>query len=235
MRSKHWLLSLFLAGCSPVVVSSPPPRYPQQRPVYTEPQPEPPTQPQPYVPPVVDDQYTDEDEYEPSIGPVYVDVQSEPEGSSVPSVDVFYEELDPYGSFYDDPTYGWVFAPSQLTYTPYTNGYWRNTDYGFTWVSHDPFGWATDHYGRWVWVNRWVWRPDTTWGPAWVQWRVGANHVGWSPMGYSDDDYVPDDQWRFVATNELTSRDVNRRYISANFHVYLRDTTPIHRFNRHNR
>ena len=53
----------------------------------------------------------------------------------MPSVDVFYDQLSPYGTWYDDPTYGWVFTPSDNGYVPYTNGRWTNTDYGFTWVS----------------------------------------------------------------------------------------------------
>ena len=145
---------------------------------------------------------------------------------------MFYDQLQPYGTWYDDATFGWVFAPSQPSYVPYSNGYWKYTDYGWTWVSADPFGWATDHYGRWLWVNRWVWRPDTTWGPAWVQWRVGDQYVGWAPMGYSDDTYVPDDQWRFVPVNQITSRDVRRHYVTRDFQGTAR-THPLQRYNRH--
>ena len=85
----------------------------------------------------------------PDYGPSYADVSAVPPGSNVRSVDVFYNELTPYGSWYDDPSYGWVFAPASPAYLPYSNGRWVSTDYGFTWVSSDPFGWATDHYGRW--------------------------------------------------------------------------------------
>ena len=126
-------------------------------------------------------------------GPIYDTVNVGVAGNDVPSIDVFYNDLAPYGSWYNDPTYGWVFAPPSPSYVPYSNGHWAYTDYGYTWQSADPFGWATDHYGRWVWANRWVWRPDTTWGPAWVQWREGDGYVGWAPAGYTDDAYVPDD------------------------------------------
>src|SRR6187401_2286146 len=96
-------------------------------------------------------------------GPIYDEVHVDVAGSNVPSIDVFYNDLAPHGTWYEDPTYGWVFAPPSPLYVPYSNGRWVYTDYGYTWVSADPFGWATDHYGRWVWANRWVWRPDTTW------------------------------------------------------------------------
>ena len=113
--------------------------------------------------------------------PTYDNVYADAPGSTVSSVDVFYNDLAPYGSWYNDPTNGWVFAPADGSYVPYTNGHWADTDYGFTWVSSDPFGWATDHYGRWVWANRWIWLPSTVWGPAWVQWREGPGYVGWAP------------------------------------------------------
>src|SRR3954471_18471991 len=129
-------------------------------------------------------------------GPVYENVNVRVAGNDVPSIDVFYNDLAPYGSWYNAPTYGWVFAPPSPSYVPYSNGHWAYTDYGYTWQSADPFGWATDHYGRWVWANRWVWRPDTTWGPAWVQWRQGDGYVGWAPAGYTDDAYVPETSWR---------------------------------------
>ena len=119
-----------------------------------------------------------------------------------------------------------MFAPPSPSYLPYSNGRWVYTDYGYTWVSADPFGWATDHYGRWVWANRWVWRPDTTWGPAWVQWRQGDGYVGWAPAGYTDDAYVPDESWRFVGAASLFAPDVPRYYVTANIGGYLRGAVP---------
>src|SRR6185295_3364623 len=210
----------------PAQDQQPPPTY--QQPDYQQPPPPPPQQ-QPPPPPVVQQTppapvYT---------GPVYDTVNVSVTGNNVPSVDVFYNDLAPYGSWYDDPTYGWVFAPPSSSYVPYSNGRWVYNDYGYTWVSADPFGWATDHYGRWVWANRWVWRPDTTWGPAWVQWRVGDGWVGWAPMGYSDDAYVPEDQWRFVPAPQLTSREVKRHYVVRDWSVYLRGTVSLLRFNKH--
>ena len=39
-------------------------------------------------------------------GPEYIDVQTAPEGSEVPAIEVFYDQLEQHGSWYDDPTYG---------------------------------------------------------------------------------------------------------------------------------
>jgi hypothetical protein len=164
--------------------------------------------------------------------PVYADVNVGVAGSSVPSVDVFYTELAPYGSWYDDPKYGWVFAPASSAYVPYTNGRWTFTDYGFTWISGDPFGWATDHYGRWVWANRWVWRPDTTWGPAWVQWREGNGYVGWAPGGYSDEANFPVEHWRFVVSPQLFVSNLERHYVAGDIGGILGNSAPVRRYNR---
>ncbi|HEX5060329.1 MAG TPA: DUF6600 domain-containing protein, partial [Kofleriaceae bacterium] len=152
--------------------SNPPPQYgyQQQQPGYQQPgyqqpppptqtqppptqpavtQPPPPTQPEPPPPPP-----PAEPAYYDTPGSVNVNVSFQ--GDAVWNLDVFFDQLDPYGTWYDDQTYGWVFVPSTANYVPYSNGYWKYTDYGLLWVSNDPFGWATDHYGRWVYLNRWV-------------------------------------------------------------------------------
>ena len=94
-------------------------------------------------------------------GPIYDDVNVDVAGSNVPSVDVFYNDLAPYGSWYNDPTYGWVFAPPSSSYLPYSNGHRAYTDYGYTRcrpirLAGPPITTAA------MWANRWVWRPDTT-------------------------------------------------------------------------
>src|SRR5574337_2168421 len=131
---------------------------------------------------------------EPVIEPVTEPVVGEP----VANVDVFYDQLEPYGTWFDDP-----------------------------------FGWATSHYGRWVYANRWVWVPDTTWGPAWVTWRQGDDYIGWAPCGYGANAYVPDQYWRFVAPTVLFSVDVHRYYVVRDHRRYLDHSVPIARYHRH--
>jgi hypothetical protein len=87
------------------------------------------------------------------------------------TVEVFYEELTEYGTWIEDPSYGYVFEPYGDDFAPYRDGRWSMTDHGMTWVSDEPFGWACYHYGRWMFAGRWRWVPDTEWGPAWVDWR----------------------------------------------------------------
>jgi len=49
----------------------------------------------------------------------------------------FYDELDPYGTWVNDPQYGNVWIPDAGDdFRPYaTRGHWVVTDYGNTWVS----------------------------------------------------------------------------------------------------
>ena len=102
------------------------------------------------------------------------------------SFQVFYDELQPYGSWFNHPDFGYAWMPNvDSDFTPYlTNGYWAVTQYGNTWVSHYNWGWATFHYGRWYYDDfyGWIWVPDTEWAPAWVVWRNGGGYYGWAPL-----------------------------------------------------
>ena len=44
------------------------------------------------------------------------------------------------------------------------------------WISAESFGWATYHYGNWMYdrYQGWVWIPGLDWGPAWVDWQEGG-------------------------------------------------------------
>lgn len=119
----------------------------------------------------------------------------------------FYDDLQPYGTWVEDPGYGDVWIPdADANFRPYASrGHWVQTDYGSTWVSDYPWGWATFHYGRWHYDDYygWEWVPGHEWAPAWVSWRHGGGYYGWAPLtpgisitlsfggGYN----VPDNYW----------------------------------------
>ncbi|HEY6070195.1 MAG TPA: DUF6600 domain-containing protein, partial [Chthoniobacterales bacterium] len=95
----------------------------------------------------------------------------------------FYNKLEPYGDWIETGDYGYVFHPREATsarWRPYVNGRWVYTDAGWAWISEEPFGWATYHYGRWTRLRGigWVWVPGNQWAPAWVSWRKGNDYVG---------------------------------------------------------
>ena len=104
------------------------------------------------------------------------------------SYDTFYRRLEPYGAWRETSDYGYVWQPQRAQgsgdWRPYADGRWAYTDAGWTWVSEEPFGWATYHYGRWIRLRNvgWVWVPGEEWAPAWVSWRTSDEYVGWAPL-----------------------------------------------------
>ncbi len=107
-------------------------------------------------------------------------------GISVSHARDFYEPLGSYGYWVDLPTHGRCWYPAYIgrDWRPYGAGHWEWTDQGWYWVSDEPWGWATYHYGRWMYDSYygWVWVPGTEWAPAWVSWREGGGYVGWAPL-----------------------------------------------------
>ena len=103
------------------------------------------------------------------------------------SVGVFFDRLQPHGRWVHHRSHGYVFVPAGVgrNWRPYTVGRWVYTnDYGWYWVSEEPFGWATYHYGRWGYSRTigWYWVPGNVWAPAWVTWRTGGDVIGWAPL-----------------------------------------------------
>ena len=74
------------------------------------------------------------------------------QGDQGTSFQTFYDQLGDQGTWVQTDDYGYVFQPnvSDPDWAPYTDGHWVYTDVGWTWVSDEPWGWATYHYGRWA-------------------------------------------------------------------------------------
>ncbi len=109
-----------------------------------------------------------------------------PSGRASVDLGFFYDNLASYGSWIQRPSYGWVWTPNDVStnWRPYEDGHWVWTDQGWTWITDEPYGWATYHYGRWYNDPEigWAWVPGDEWGPAWVSWQEGDNYVGWAPL-----------------------------------------------------
>ncbi len=133
------------------------------------------------------------------------------------SVDFFYNNLSG-GNWIDVGGYGYGWQPeigtSDPNWRPYTDGYWAYTDYGWTWISYEDFGWATYHYGRWANLADygWVWFPgsDLEWGPAWVSWRTGGDYIGWAPLPPQGPEVVYEGQP--IGTNVDVTFDIGPEY-----------------------
>jgi len=147
----------------------------------------------------------------------------DPSYSNNQAVWIFYNQLLPYGSWINHSEYGWVWQPAQVSssWQPYTKGHWAFTDYGWTWVSDDPWGWAVFHYGRWFkdTYYGWLWYPGSEWAPAWVVWRYNDDLIGWAPLppgisGSSEfdfdftytrfDDLIPAPNYTFIEIRYFT-------------------------------
>lgn len=115
------------------------------------------------------------------------------------------EDLDRYGDWRVEPTYGpvWYARGVGPGWVPYSNGRWlADPYYGWTWVDAAPWGWAPFHYGRWVYIGgRWGWCPGPRahayYAPALVAFygnppvslSYGAPTVGWVALGWGEPVY----------------------------------------------
>src|SRR6266478_8463636 len=157
----------------------------------------------------------------------------------------FYTKLDPYGAWFETIDYGYVWQPREAersrSWRPYRSGRWVYTDAGCTWISEEPFGWATYHYGRWTRLRGigWVWVPGNQWAPAWVSWRKSNDYVGWAPLppeagfdqrtgihNWSDNYYdIGPDQYCFVASREFGAPRVGQTLLPPERNVTIVNQT----------
>lgn len=167
----------------------------------------------------------------------YQDYSDNYDNSSV-SLQTFYDDLAPYGQWVEDPAYGYVWVPDvSADFRPYyTYGHWVMTDYGNTWVSNYPWGWAAFHYGRWTYDNYygWIWIPGTVWGPAWVSWRYGNGYYGWAPLGPDFDMSMgfgyydcPVDWWVFIQPMYLYKHNYYRYWHPRNNSLVINNTSAV--------
>lgn len=153
----------------------------------------------------------------------------------------FFHRLSPYGRWVYIPRYGQVWYPIGLGpyWQPYTNGHWIYTNFGWTWVSYDEFGWITFHYGAWTWFSPfgWVWVPGYVWGPAWVTWRYGPRYIGWAPLppdyrfyfgSYCPPVRVIERAWVFVPLDDIGAHNIGAIRVPAYRNVeFFRATREI--------
>ena len=121
-----------------------------------------------------------------------------------------YEDLNQYGTWINDGSYGEVWVPRSVPsgWAPYRTGHWAYVQpWGWTWIDDQPWGFAPYHYGRWANSGgRWMWVPPQrearpVYAPALVAFvggielaatlsRQSSAPVGWFPLGPREA-YVP--------------------------------------------
>ena len=160
---------------------------------------------------------------------------------------VGYSDLDDHGTWRDEPEYGHVWYPNNVSvgWAPYSNGNWSYVGpWGWTWVDYEPWGFAPFHYGRWNYFGgRWGWCPGPinyypVYGPAFVGFLGGGGFgfgvglgVGWFPLGFGEV-YRP---WyrcgggylRNVNVHNTYIRNVNNINIVNNHYAYAHNPAAV--------
>ncbi len=153
----------------------------------------------------------------------------------------FYGALAPYGEWLEIEAgfYAWRPTHVRAGWRPYMFGHWAWTDFGWYWISNEPFGWAVFHYGRWYYDDYygWMWIPNRTWGPAWVEWRYNDDYLGWAPLPpyasfsfsigirFTTHWFAPYHYWNFVRYRHFTSHFVNREIVPMEYTRRLMGST----------
>ncbi len=155
---------------------------------------------------------------------------------------VGFDDLDDYGDWRDDPSYGHVWFPRiEVGWAPYHTGHWAwIAPWGWTWVDDAPWGYAPFHYGRWVFLaGRWGWiagpvAEPAVYAPALVVFVGGGpgafgGNVGWFPLGPREV-YVPSYHVSAAYVNRvnISNTTVNVTQVTNIFNTTIvRNTTVI--------
>ena len=155
----------------------------------------------------------------------------------------FYTSLSPYGTWIEIGFGTPVWRPTNMrrAWSPYTQGQWIFTDYGWYWDSYEPFGGIVYHYGRWYYDDYygWIWIPDYEWAPAWVDWRYDDDYIGWAPLSpyalfsitiglhYTYDYYVPYNHWNYVKYKHFCDYNVYDYYVAPQYKHRVHNRTKM--------
>jgi uncharacterized protein DUF6600 len=155
-----------------------------------------------------------------------------------------YEDLDDYGRWDYDATYGHVWIPTRVDvgWAPYREGHWAFVaPWGWTWVDDAPWGFAPFHYGRWCRVREtWAWIPGPVvvrpvYAPALVAFVGGGGFhvsvgfgggggVAWFPLGPGEV-FVPA---YHVSRNYVNQVNVTNTVVNITKVTNVYNTTVIH-------
>jgi hypothetical protein len=186
--------------------------------------------------------YVPPGDYQPSGSPPPQERPGDQWNQDDQDVSDYYAYLGPYGVWVTYSPYGYVWIPRDIDYgwRPYFRGHWIWTDYGWTWMASERWGWLVHHYGRWGWERRlgWYWVPGTVWGPSWVAWRWGDAYIGWAPLPPGDDfapGYgfrrrdinIPGNYWNFIRGHDFMDPKLDRWIIPPERNITIINYTHI--------
>jgi hypothetical protein len=116
-------------------------------------------------------------------------IRNQPTHHLPPNIAIVADDLDSYGTWRTDPSYGDVWVPrvAAAEWRPYHSGRWVWVEpFGWTWVASEPWGWAPYHYGTWVHASYgWGWVPGPRtqyWSPAVVHFYEYNGSVAWCAL-----------------------------------------------------
>ncbi|MEO7953881.1 MAG: DUF6600 domain-containing protein, partial [Polaromonas sp.] len=160
----------------------------------------------------------------------------------IPRETIGYQQLDSYGDWQQDPSYGAVWLPRAVpvNWAPYRDGRWSwISPWGWTWVDDSPWGFAPFHYGRWAHIGpRWAWVPGhlpqrPVYAPALVAFVGGGGGINWDIAIASGGAPRPGVGWFPLAPGEAF-RPVYRaspRYITqVNNNITVNNTVNINNY-----
>lgn len=135
----------------------------------------------------------------------------------------YADDLDGNGDWVEVEDVGWCWRPRvSVEWRPFWRGRWGAYSGGLTWVSDDPFGYVTSHFGRWGWSLNWGWHwiPGVHYSPAWVAWNWTGEYCGWAPLNY----WNSPTSWGYGAWggghcwNVVSIRDFHQSHIDHHIH-----------------
>lgn len=145
-----------------------------------------------------------------------------PKEAPAPSREIdFKSELSRYGEWIVLRPYGRVWHPHERNvgpiFVPYrTGGHWVPGPKGWEFESEWGWGEFVFHRGRWFQGGDlgWVWLPDQERAASWVEWRVGSDFVGWTPLpppappGAAPQPF--ERPWSFVKARHFAQKDLGQ-------------------------
>jgi len=169
------------------------------------------------------------------------------EVQNVPNVDgdvTGVGDLDAYGRWVSDPTYGQVWTPANVAadWAPYRDGNWVwEGNFGWTWIGAEPWGWAPYHYGSWYRspTYGWCWFPPrpgpvAVWRPALVAFVSFGGGGTFGGFGYAGGGFGLNIGWVPLAPYEPWHPWWGNRWgsgVNVSIHnTYINNTTFVHSY-----